>query len=44
MELIEKKFKTAATIIVLMIKSVEENINMLREMKVQKRPNQNLQK
>lgn len=44
MELIDKKFKTAATIIFLMIKGVEESINVLREMKVQKRPNQNFQK
>lgn len=44
MEIIDKKFKTAATIIFLMIKSVEENINMLREMKGQKRTSQNFQK
>lgn len=36
MKLIDKKVKTTATIIFLMIKSVEENINTLREMKVKK--------
>lgn len=39
MELIDKKVKTTAIIIFLMIKSIEENINMFKEMKIQKRLN-----